>query len=278
MIFATITIILLSIGCLFAFWKMFKKAGNAAKISALLVLGILVAVYLLFLRDSMLQIMLIRSENTIIWGKWLPLLTGCGVGICFGFDGEKLKRVKVILVALLLVSYIDFGENFFPHPKSKRHQIAWLTLQSSPTTCSPAAVASLLRLYKIKRDEKQMINDCLTTYRGTARQGIWRGLKKNCPKGYKVTAVTYKDKKDIKYPILIRAVLKNGDPHQEKYSKEWGWEPGVPHSVVLKADNGDGTITVGDPSCGIENWNKKSLDVLWNKQGFRIVKQPAAND
>ncbi len=272
--FATAVIILLSIGCLFGSWKLFRKAGDWTRIIALLVLAGLVAVYLLYVRDSMLQIMILRCENTIIWGKWLPLLVGCAVGICFGFDGRKLKRVKVMLAVLFLISYLDFAENFFPRPKSSRRQAGWLTLQSNYTTCSPAAVATLLRLKGVNRDEKQMIDDCLTTYRGTARQGIWRGLKMNCPEGYKVVPVHYKDKKDIEYPILIRAALKNGDPHTDVYHRKWGWDPGVPHSVVLQKDNGDGTITVGDPACGIEPWKKEALDVLWNNEGFRIVKTP----
>ncbi len=272
--FATAVIIILSIGCLFGSWKLFRKAGDWIRLIALLILAGLVAVYLIYVRDSMLQIEVLQSRNTIIWGKWLPLLVGCAVGICFGFENKKLKRIRVMLVVFFLVSYLDFAENFFPRPKSTLRQTGWLTLQSTDTTCSPASVSTLLRLNGVKTDEKKMIEDCLTTYRGTSRQGIWRGLKMNCPEGHEVVPVHYKDKKDIEYPILIRAALKNGDPNTETFHEKWGWKPGVPHSVVLLSDNKDGTITVGDPACGIEPWKKKALDVLWNNEGFRIVKTP----
>ncbi len=272
MIVAVSTIVFLSLICAIGSYRLFSKTDTKIRITAICVLSLLIAVYLLFVRDSLFQLHFLPVENAIIWGKWLPSLTGLVVGICFGMDAKKLKRVKVMLITMMLVSYLDFGENFFPRPKSKDLRHKWVTIQSSNTTCSPAAVASMLRLFGIDRNEKEMIKDCLTTYRGTSRQGIWRGLVKNCPEGYKVVPVYYKDKKDIEYPILIRATLHRGAKNFEQYNKEWGWQAGVPHSVVIEKDNGDGTIRVGDPACGQENWNKSSLDVLWDHQGFRIVK------
>ena len=271
MIVAVSTIVFLSITSLFGSYCLFKKADTKIRVMAICATSLLIAFYLLFIRDSLHQLYLLPFENAIIWGKWLPLLTGIIVGICFGMDAKKLKRVKVMLTVMMLVSYLDFGENFFPRPKSKDIRHKWVTIQSSNATCSPAATASMLRLFGVERNEKEMINDCLTTYRGTSRQGIWRALVKNCPEDYKVIPVYYDNKKDIEYPILIRATLHKDAPNFDQYNKEWGWQAGIPHSVVLEKDNGDGTIRVGDPACGEENWNKSSLDVLWDHQGFRIV-------
>ena len=272
MIIAILTIVFLSIISLLGSYRLLKKAGTKVRVTAICALSLLIALYLLFIRDTLYQIYLLPFENTIIWGKWLPILTGSLVGICFGMEAQKLKRVKVMLIVMMLISYLDFGENFFPRPKSKDIKDKWVTIQSSKTTCSPAAVSSMLRLFGIDRNEKEMIKDCLTTYRGTSRQGIWRGLVRNCPEGYKVIPVHYADKKDIQYPILIRATLHKDAANFDQYNKEWGWQAGIPHSVVLEKDNGNGTIRVGDPACGPESWNKSALDVLWDHQGFRIVK------
>ena len=100
-------------------------------------------------------------------------------------------------------------------------------------TCSPAACATLLRRYGVEASEGQMARACLTTLLGTSNQGIWRALKMYSPDGYEVKLESYKSYQDLAFPVLINAKLKNNHRDSGLYSSEWGWKPGVPHTVVL---------------------------------------------
>ena len=96
-------------------------------------------------------------------------------------DGQRLE-----LLLLFAITWLDGGiYQVYGKPPSNPGQEQWLTLQSTSSTCSPAALSALLALYNVRRTEGELIVDCMTTNRGTPLQGIWRGLVKNCPPGFR---------------------------------------------------------------------------------------------
>ncbi len=54
---------------------------------------------------------------------------------------------------------------------------------------------------------------------------------------------------------------------------EWGWTPGVGHTVVVFGFTDDGRVEVGDPAVGREHWTVDDLRVLWNGEGLRFVRR-----
>lgn len=49
-----------------------------------------------------------------------------------------------------------------------------------------------------------------------------------------------------------------------RYSRDWGWEVGVYHTVIFMDLNKDGKMKVADPALGIEYWGLEGLEVLWD--------------
>ena len=55
-----------------------------------------------------------------------------------------------------------------------------------------------------------------------------------------------------------------------RFVEQWGWIPGMGHSVVILGRTTDGNFIVGDPAVGLEIWSKADLDLLWSGVGMRV--------
>lgn len=226
-------------------------------------------VYVFVLRDSSLQILLIKNTNTIFYGKWLLIIASFAAGVLTQVSSVRMWRRAILVLALLAASSMDFFCYFiYPRPEGGNVTEKWLSIQTTESTCSAAAAASLLRIYGIEVSEKEMIRACLSTIKGTPWQGVWRGVNLYAPPKYKAVLVRGIDSKNIEFPILISAEFNSSSEEHTKYVSQWGWKPGTPHSVVLFERTENGYLTVGDPAIGIERWDDEALEVLWDGQGI----------
>ncbi|MHC4643066.1 MAG: cysteine peptidase family C39 domain-containing protein [Planctomycetota bacterium] len=225
--------------------------------------------YVFILRDSSLQILLIRNANTIFYGKWLLIISGFAAGVLTRVSSVRMWRRAVLVLALLAASSMDlFCYFIYPRPEGGNVTAKWLSIQTTESTCSAAAAASLLRIYGIEVSEKEMIRACLSTIKGTPWQGVWRGVNLYAHPNYKAVLVRGIDRENIEFPILISAEFNSNSEEHTKYVSRWGWKPGTPHSVVLFERTENGYLTVGDPAIGIERWDDEALEVLWDGQGI----------
>jgi hypothetical protein len=225
--------------------------------------------YVLLARDSAWQIMCMPFTNTIIYGKWLFIIASFMAGLLSSSGIVRPLSRLILIPAMLFVGSMDFGEYvLFPKPPVGNIFIDSVIGQSSDATCSPAACATFLRLYHVEVLEKQMVEACLTTQNGTPNQGIWRALKMYVPDGYVVSVARFKDYQKLPFPLLVNMKLKNGDDNSGRYYGQWGWRPGVPHTVVLLGYADNGKLLVADPATGMDIWDYQILDALWNKVGF----------
>ena len=145
--------------------------------------------------------------------------------------------------------------------------------QSSWATCSPAAAATLLTAEGIPVSEREMIPLCLTDYDGTPTLGLYRGIKLISSRNNRQVEIVARDLATLlqenDWPVLMAVRLPFGvdDP---RFEAEWGWIPGMGHSVVVLGRNPAGEFLVADPAVGLEVWTESKLETLWQGNGLRV--------
>jgi predicted double-glycine peptidase len=269
MLLAILLIISISAAAFFAGRRTARRAPQNYHVPVLLACIALAMAYVSLARDSTWQIMFMHLTNTIIYGKWLLVIAAFAAGLLSKSSIIRPFSRIFLVPALLMVAFLDFGVYFlFPRPHGGYILVDSVIGQSSDVTCSPAACATFLRLYGVDASEQQMVEACLTTRSGTSKQGIWRALKMYAPKGYEACVVRFRDYHNLPFPILVNMKLKDSDSFSSRYPGQWGWKPGVPHTVVLMGQAADGKLLVADPASGKDIWDLQALDVLWDKRGF----------
>jgi hypothetical protein len=74
---------------------------------------------------------------------------------------------------------------------------------------------------------------------------------------------------DGDWPVLLAVKLPFG-VDDRRYADQWGWIPGMGHSVVAMGQTANGRVIIGDPSVGLEAWSETDLRVLWHGDGLRV--------
>jgi len=77
------------------------------------------------------------------------------------------------------------------------------------------------------------------------------------------------DGDDEDWPWLIAVKLPFG-MEDRRCADQWGWIPGMGHSVVVLGQTDDGGFAIGDPSVGLEVWTEDDLNLLWHGNGIRV--------
>jgi hypothetical protein len=145
--------------------------------------------------------------------------------------------------------------------------------QTSWATCSPAAAATLFNAEGIEVSEAEMIPLCLTDYAGTPTLGLYRGVKLIANRHEREVGLLEGGLPrliaDNDWPVLLSVRLPFG-VEDRRFVEEWGWFPGMGHSVVILGRTRDGGFVVGDPAVGLEVWSQADLDLLWQGVGLRV--------
>lgn len=216
-------------------------------------------------------------SNLVIIGNWFPLFVGGLAGLVWGrFRDSTSRRWATIVLLLGVGAYSTLSPVLGQPPQCADQWEGDLCLQSTMSTCSPAAAATLLRHYGIQATEQEMAELCLTRD-GTTWMGLYRGLKlKTAGTAWDVELVDV-DRPSAGSlppgPILLCVMLKPGSERSHEYQVEWGWIPDVAHSVVYMRQTRGGSYQVVDPSVGIENWTREDVNVLWHGEGVRLVRR-----
>jgi len=160
-----------------------------------------------------------------------------------------------------------------PPPPGGNQWSQGVAMQSSWATCSPAAAATLFRGEGITVSEAEMIPLCLTDYAGTPTLGLYRGVKLIAKRHNRrvvlVDGGLTRLVADDDWPVLLSVRLPFG-VEDRRFVDQWGWIPGMGHSVVVLGRTRDGRFIVGDPAMGLEIWSKADLDLLWHGVGMRV--------
>ena len=222
----------------------------------------------------------VESPAVIAWSNLSPVLLAVAAGWTWRLPGRPVWRRVLFAGSLALIAG---GAAFWPvlgpilRPPRPASNL-WaddVALQSSWANCSPAAAATLLRRVGIDASEREMVELCLTDSAGTPTLGLYRGLALKARSAqHEVAVVTGAGEAWLErqpWPALLLVQLPEEGVRDPRYETQWGWVPGLGHSVVCFGQRPQGGWLIGDPSHGREVWTRHDLDVLWHGRALRVV-------
>jgi hypothetical protein len=247
---------------------------TTSNLLAIIIVGLML-LNALFVTDSVVLTHILPFSNVIVVGNWSPLLVAAFAGlIWWRVPPPGIRRVVIIgaLTAACLVAI--YRPILSPPPALRNVWTLGVCRQTSQASCSAAAAATLLGQYGIKSSEPEMATLCLTSDRGTLNHGIYRGLRlKTAGTGLDVYMFNNGTIDDLygAGPVLLSVKLEDDMNVDPRYTRNWGWIPGVAHSVVLIGAISEDLFLVADPATGLERWSRRDLQVLWHGVGVRLV-------
>jgi len=218
-------------------------------------------------------------SNLIVVGNlYLPL---SGILAALAWHRIELSSVRRWMVLLLLLGSSLYATVRPVMGVPPRCEQQWeqttngrMHFQTTDSTCSAAAAATLLSLYDIQADEQEMAELCLTRD-GTTWKGLFRGLLLKTQTSPWNVEVFHSSVDQLltadELPVVLCARLHLDHPHARQYEREWGWIPGTSHSVVVIMRVRPGEYVVHDPVAGKEVWTEDDLRALWSGDGMRLV-------
>jgi predicted double-glycine peptidase len=226
-------------------------------------------------RDVPMVTRVLPFSNAIVLGNWVPLC----LAVLLGIGAERMRgrwvRKSVALVPLTAVAlWAAYGWMLAPPPKGGRSFANTVAMQTTRSSCSAAAAATLLNYGGIRATEAEMIPLCLTRDSGTFSLGLYRGLKlKTAGSAWSVEHrhLTLDELKRLNRPAILTVMLPRHAVVDARYAREWGWIPGQPHTVVFVRSLSNGDVAIGDPATGFEYWEEESLRVLWTGEVLMLV-------
>ena len=260
------------------FYGALKIAGKVSKKNSIIISSCTVLILVLCVISSPHNWMarLLPFSNVIIFAEANLLIVSFISGLAFKLIPGKNYRKLLLLVPLLIITfYSSYSFLLRPVPVTGDRCKGEVCIQSSESSCTAACAVTLLKHYGIQSTEKEMVELCMTRDNGTALLGAYRGLKiKTAGTKYSVKLEKWDLEKllNTKFPVIIQAKLKNGADADPRYARQWGWTPGVSHSVIFYGRWTGDRVIIADPSVGRENWRVEGIKTLWHGRVLFLVK------
>lgn len=235
---------------------------------------------------------LFYASGQLYWAKWVPLsacivytnfaaiLAALAAGWSWRLPNTPRWRRGVMVCLLGSMSFAAIVWSLLsiavrPAPMGGDAWENGVAMQTSWATCSPAAAATLLRAEGIDVSEAELIPLCLTDSSGTPTLGLYRGVKLVAERNDRDVEVLDETLAELlekdAWPVLLAVGLPYG-VEDRRYAEQWGWIPGMGHSVVALGRSDGGGIVIGDPSTGLEQWSESDLELLWHGNALRLMK------
>jgi hypothetical protein len=236
--------------------------------------------FLFYAAGRLYWAVLIPNSAAIIWSNWTPLLSAIAAGV-FARMAETPRWRRVLFSSALATTAVAAVLwpllNLWMRPPPPGGDV-WehgVAIQTGWATCSPAAAATFLSAGGIRVNESEMVPRCLTDARGTPTLGLYRGLKVTAQQHSRDVEAVRLSLEDLlssqQFPVFIMVKLPESGVEDPRYESNWGWVPGLGHSVVmLGKDDGD-SFLIGDPAAGLESWTRQDLQVLWHGDAIRFL-------
>ena len=277
--FALLVMLLLFVGALcVGIWLSRRTISRWPELFATITVALSVIFFTLVM-DRPFLVWLIPLSSAIILTNGAIPLGGFLAGITWARIREPLWRKLAFASGIALATF--YAGTFYLWGNTPETRNQWqqgVCLQSAEASCGAAAAATLLRAHEIPSTEGEMADLCLTRARGTPFLGLYRGLKiKTSGTTWKVAVVAGNPEGLSLYdsPLLLSVGLPDREDVDARYAGEWGWEPGVGHTVVLFGFDSAGRPEIGDPGVGREFWRPEDLRLLYQGYGLRLIPRAA---
>ncbi len=251
-------------------WRTGKTLGKAGQTFFVAGLAAVMVSYLLWGRDSVVWTWIMPVSGVVMLSNPTPWLAATLAGLCLAQAGLPRWRRSALAVVLVAAGHYTSAQFFFSSPPlTVPTWVDDVALQTMPTTCSPAAAATLLATHGIKTNEREMSWFCLTNPQGTSLLGLYRGLSKATASQGLHPAIHFLSLDELQQrPDLLPAVVsvqlnREADAREPRYRERWGWILGVRHSVTFLRFDGPEHVWVGDPGVGLERWRLTHTRDLW---------------
>lgn len=272
---------ILAIAAAAVFILSFSIARRQSRLRAQFIAGVVVLALFAYIRWVWYSPTLadwLPWSNLVVLGNWLPLFAAALAGLVWhSAHRSPLRRVTTVGVlfgcGLLASLYPLLGSP----PKCTDHwDSTGMCLQTTTTTCSPACAAAILKRHGIDATESEMAELCLTRS-GTSWLGLYRGLKLKTAGTRWDVRIVHGSLEEIacvaSRPMILSVGLPSDAPANSDYTHEFGWVPGVNHSVIVERFTSSGCAVVADPSQPMsrEQWDGPTLRTLWRGHAFQLV-------
>ena len=257
----------------------FLYSCKGQRVILLLTLAVFATIYfLIYASGQLFWARLVPSSASIVYTNLTAVFAGLAAGWAWRLPKTPTWRraglASVLgMASLAAVFWPLLSIALRPPPEGRDAWKGRVALQTSWATCSPAAAATLFHAEGIEVSEREMIPLCLTDRSGTSTLGLYRGIKLVADQHDREVEIVDPDLAqlltDDDWPVLLAVQLPHG-VDDRRYADQWGWIPGMGHSVVALGRMPEGGIVVGDPSVGLERWTEADLKVLWHGNGVRV--------
>jgi len=266
------------VACAYGSYLLARKLPHSVNV---ILAGFCVAGMLLFSRhltNSVFVASILPPTWLPIFGNWLPPLSGLLAG--FGWVlSSRDRRIKLVVMGsfLAMSMYLPYRALLEPRPLVANRFQRGIYMQTTNATCGAAAAATLLHTIGIRTTEREMVDLCFSTWRGTSLHNLLRGIAvklEGTEWRVRVKRLTPEQLADLEAAAILEVGLPGEElPEDLRYVTEWGWIPGVMHTAVLFRVREDGLLDIGDPSTGRELWRREALDVLWHGVAITLEKR-----
>ncbi len=276
-----VAIALMSLVCVIVGWLAgrYLYPTKGQRVMLCLACSVLAAIYFLFYASGQLfWAKLVPVSACIIYTNFAAIFAALAAGWAWRLPSTPAWRrgVMVCLLGLMSLAAIVWPLMSIavrPPPTGGDTWRDGVAMQTSWATCSPAAAATLLRAEGMEVDEADLIPLCLTDSAGTPTLGLYRGIALIANRNGRSVKVVDETLDQLlandDWPVLLAVELPFG-AEDRRYADQWGWIPGMGHSVVALGRTEDGGVVIGDPSVGLERWFEADLQVLWHGDGIRL--------
>lgn len=244
-----------------------------------LALSVLAMFYFLYYGNGqLLWARFVPSSAAIIYTNLASLFAAAGAGWAWRLPNTPNWRRSGLCLLMISASLVSIFWPLLsialrPPPAGGDDWQHGVAMQTSWATCSPAAAATLFGAEDIEVSERELIPLCLTDNSGTPTLGLYRGLKLVAQRHERPVEIVDTSLEqlieDDDWPVLIAVELPYG-VEDRRYVEQWGWIPGLGHSVVVFDRTADDQYAIGDPSVGFELWSRADMELLWHGNGIRI--------
>ncbi|MBC7815951.1 MAG: hypothetical protein IAG10_03525 [Planctomycetaceae bacterium] len=271
-------IVTLACALMFAATVRFVRKRHPRQIRVAGVVVILVlAWFLIWGSESSVWSRLLPLSNLVVIGNLVPYCGAVLAGLAWVTSPGSRTRRSIPVVAIAVLGMFALVKPMLGQPPPCRDEwVDGICLQSSSVTCTAASAATLLREHGIAATEAEMAKLCLTR-KGTGWKGLFRGLMlktQGTDWTVRVREVSFESLRHERGPLILDVGVPLGAQVPEIYTTDYGWQPGVLHSVIFYGFHTD-RVAIAEPTPGVgrEEWSAEDLRILFRGRVYELAKR-----